>query len=90
MRLPGYGTIGDYENALTYFKQLVSLQPERPDIYYNIACIYARMDRVDESLDWLQQAIKKGFSDRRMMVLDKDLDNVRTSPGFMEMMKSVR
>ncbi|HOD72847.1 MAG TPA: tetratricopeptide repeat protein [Deltaproteobacteria bacterium] len=86
----GYGTIGDYENALTYFKQLVSLQPERPDIYYNIACIYARMDRVDESLDWLQQAIKKGFSDRRMMVLDKDLDNVRTSPGFMEMMKSVR
>ena len=57
-----YSKIGDYENVVVNLKKLLGQNPGKPDIYYNIACMYAKMERIDESVAWLDLAIKKGFN----------------------------
>jgi Tfp pilus assembly protein PilF len=72
-----YAKKGDYPNALASLKQLLSYSPKDPDSYYNEACIYAKMNRVDESIKWLNLAMKRGFCNWSLMKEDSDLANIR-------------
>lgn len=54
----------------------------RPQIYYNIACIYSLQDERDEAVEFLKKALDAGFSDFELMDYDGDLDNIRNHPKF--------
>jgi tetratricopeptide (TPR) repeat protein len=82
-----YSGKGDLDGALKLLDRMKAQQPENPDIYYNLACIKARQNRIDESVGLLETAIGKGFSNRHLLVLDKDLDNIKGSPEFRELLK---
>jgi tetratricopeptide (TPR) repeat protein len=74
-----YVKIADYDNAATNLKKLANLNPEKPDIYYNIACMYAKMENVDESLKWLEFSVRKGFNNWELIRKDPDLENIRST-----------
>jgi tetratricopeptide (TPR) repeat protein len=76
---------GEYAKALNVLLKLRDHQPNNPDVYYNIACIYARQNKVEESVSWLRKALEKGFKDRILISGDKDLDNIRGSKGYQEL-----
>jgi tetratricopeptide (TPR) repeat protein len=79
---------GDYDNALAALKQMVRLQPGNPVHYYSMASVLARQNKVDESIDWLETAIQRGFKDLGQIETDKNLENIRKSPRYQELVKS--
>ena len=76
-----------YDQAREVFKKLIVLQPENSTTYYNIAVLYALQNNVTESLAWLNKAIAKGYDNWDLIKTDKDLENIRNSEGYRELVK---
>jgi tetratricopeptide (TPR) repeat protein len=82
-----YALSGEYEKALFLFKEMLKLQPNSADICYAIACMYARQNKIDESIAWLKQAVKKGYQNWDQLKKDKNLENIRSSFGYRELIE---
>jgi len=76
-----------YDQAREVFKKLIVLQPENSTTYYNIAVLYALQNNVTESLAWLNKAIAKGYDNWDLIKTDNDLENIRNSEGYRELVK---
>jgi len=70
---------GNYAKALETLQGMRQYQPGNPDIYYNIACLYAKQNKGDESIAWLKQAVEKGFRNWDQIRTDPDLANIRNT-----------
>jgi hypothetical protein len=53
-----YGISGDLSKAKETFVYGTTQDPEYPLFYYNLACTYAAMNKMDESLEQLRLAYK--------------------------------
>jgi tetratricopeptide (TPR) repeat protein len=84
----GYAVNRDYDKALAALQQMVSLQPHNPVVHYSIASVLARQNKVNESIDWLQSAVRNGFKDRNRIITDKNLENIRNSNRYQELIQS--
>jgi len=71
-----------YDRMLRQFHQIRDQRPDIAETYYHIACIYARQDRIPESIIWLDQAIQKGFDRWDLIKTDSDLENIRGYDGY--------
>jgi protein O-mannosyl-transferase len=69
----------EFSNALEKINIIRKIQPDNPNVYYNTACIYAKMNMPDESVLWLKQAIDKGFHNISMISNDPDLAIIRNT-----------
>lgn len=81
-----FSSRGEYAQAIEALNRMLYLQPGNPDIYYNIACIYAKQNKTRESLEWLKSAINKGFKNWELIASDKDLDSIRNSEEYKKIM----
>ena len=77
---------GEYSKALEALFALRDIQPDNADVYYNIACIYAKQNMAEESLNWLKRALDKGFRDWKLIESDRDLDNIRETAGYKSLL----
>jgi hypothetical protein len=59
------------------------------NIYYNIACVYAKQNMVTESVSWLGKAIQMGFSNYDLIKTDPDLAHIRDTELMNNILKSV-
>jgi len=82
-----YSGIHEYAKALEVLQDMKRIRPGDPEIYYNIACIYAKQNMVKESIAWLEQAMEKGFQDWKLIKKDPDLINIRDTGYFEELMR---
>ena len=76
-----------YDQALEVFQKLIALQPDNPANYYNVAALYALLKNVTESLAWLNKAVARGYDNWDLIKTDKDLENIRDSQGYRELVK---
>jgi tetratricopeptide (TPR) repeat protein len=76
-----------YEEKLTLFHKIIERWPDKAEAYYHIACIYARGDRIHDSIKWLNQAIQKGFNRWDLLKTDSDLNTIRDSKEFQMLAK---
>jgi tetratricopeptide (TPR) repeat protein len=83
-----YSVKGDLDFSLKYLNRLVEIQPDNPDNYYNIACVYAKKNKVGESVSWMEKAIKKGFKNYDLIRKDPDLENIRNTAFIRDILKS--
>jgi len=83
-----YFVRNDYDRSLALFKAVVSLLPEHAATYYNIACVYARQKKTKDSIDWLKQAIEKGYANWELIKRDKDLEPIRSSPAYRALIEN--
>jgi Flp pilus assembly protein TadD len=72
------------------FRHALDLGYRPPTSAYNMACAYARANRIDESIQWLEKARSLGFDLNNYLDGDDDLDNIRSDPRFRELRKQVR
>ncbi len=77
----------EYYKALTVFLDILNYAPDDAETHYNIACMYSRLNRVDESMMWLRKAIDKGYANWDSIKTDADLHNVRDSKAYQEFIK---
>jgi len=81
-----YASKKEYDRSISLLIQSAKLQPDNPGIYYNVAGLYAVQNKKVDAIQWLETAFKKGYKSCRFARTDKDLDRVRTTAGYRELM----
>lgn len=81
---------GNLLAAETAARAAVKLFPNDANWHYNIACVCARAQRVDEALLWLEKAIDLGFNNIQQLQTDTDLAALRTSFTFTQLLEKAK
>ena len=72
----------DFAKGLEIDKRIVHMRPQDPIAFYNLACSYALLERVDSALKALRQAIELGYDEFDHMMKDPHLENARADRRF--------
>ena len=83
-----YSNRQEYTKALDVLQGMEQIQPGNPDVYYNIACIYAKQNMSDKSIEYLKQSIEKGFHNWELIKRDPDLASIRNTASINELIKN--
>ena len=73
--------------AIAVFGRAVVLKKDYVDPYYNLACLYAQMNEIDESLWYLRVAVAIDGGVINWVKKDADMKNVVASPEFKKIME---
>jgi Zn-dependent protease len=77
-----------YQEAARLFGEEFARRPS-PALAYDAACGWARAGRHQDALIWLGRAVEAGYSDRRHLDADPDLDAIREVPAFQELRRRI-
>ncbi|MEK6655518.1 MAG: tetratricopeptide repeat protein [Thermodesulfobacteriota bacterium] len=75
------------ERAIDLFSKAIVLKKEYVDPYYNLACLYAQTNEIDESLWYLKVAMTINGDVKNWVEKDADMKNVLDSPAFKKIME---
>ncbi|MBI4341529.1 MAG: hypothetical protein HY598_04525 [Candidatus Omnitrophica bacterium] len=81
-----YTRRGLHDKGLQVDLRLTQLHRQDPIAWYNLACSYALLKRLDESLDALHRACELGYADLNHLRRDPDLANIRHSPKYRQLL----
>ena len=70
------------ERAIEFMKTSVAIDPDDPQLLYNVACAYAVLGRTEEALASLEHAVDKGYGHKDWLVHDPDFYSLRETPRF--------
>ena len=84
-----WSNLGETEKALDWAKRSLEIDPEDPQLLYNVACVYAIEGMRDEALQCLELAIDKGYGHREWIEHDSDLNSLRTDKRFQALLDRV-
>ena len=76
-----------FEEAETLLRLMVERFPQSPAAHYNLACLLAIREQVDEAFGNLQKAVELGFHQVPHIKNDPDLANLREDERFAEALK---
>ncbi len=79
-----------YELAAAVAKRLVEIAPASASAHYNLSAVLGRLRRTDEALDALSRAVDLGWRDITHVLLDPDLDTLRTTERYLEIVSRLR
>ena len=85
-----YGGQGEFEKGLAIDLRLIGICPAEPTFHYNLACSYALLEKPDDALDALRQAIERGYDDWEHLERDEDLENLRKLETFRILVATAR
>lgn len=80
---------GDYRRAAIFFNIALRAGNEHPNLIYNLACAYSLAGNKKKALNYLGQAVKKGFNNLELIKKDKDLDFIRNEKEFKEIIQQL-
>ncbi len=66
-----------HEEALEVLQDFLANRPGDADCLYNLACLQARRENLDDSLHYLKKALEAGFHDSQRLQSDPDLEKLR-------------
>ena len=81
--------LGEREKSIEWAKKSYSLDPMDPYIVYGIACFQCRLGNLKEAMDYFEQSIRAGFTQKEWIVNDIDLDPIRKTPRFQALIKQL-
>ena len=79
--------LGKDKEAEEWMEKVIALDPDYAGNYYDKACLYARIGKLDESVASLKKAFEMGYRSFAHIRLDDDMDPVRELPAFKELLK---
>ena len=85
-----YTATGMYEKGLKTDLKLARLRPKDPLVHYNLACSFALLRRLNESLESLEKSIDLGYDDLMHLVNDSDLDSLRDDEVYKALINKLK
>ena len=80
----------NYSESIKRFKSATEINPERPGAFFYLAWAYAANRDKKKSLEFLNKAVEKGFSDAAMIEANKAFDSIRSDPEYQRIMERLR
>jgi hypothetical protein len=81
--------VGRKEECFREVESLLTLPAIDARTYYNSACRYAADSQNDRAIALLKDAVRAGYSDVHRFQTDPDLDPLRGTPEFEELMRNL-
>jgi HEAT repeat protein len=81
-----YHKLEDWKKAEEWYKRAIEANP-KSDAYFNYSCLLSVRGRTKEALAALSKAIENGYTRQNWIMRDGELENVRKTPEFKELMK---
>jgi len=78
-----------YREAAEMALRLAEILPDNPTVHYNLACVMARLHRIDDACDAFEQAIELGWRNVTHTRFDSDLHSIRSMPRFVQAMRTL-
>eukprot|EP01087_Luapelamoeba_hula_P013252 TRINITY_DN378_c0_g1_i2.p1 TRINITY_DN378_c0_g1~~TRINITY_DN378_c0_g1_i2.p1 ORF type:complete len:411 (+),score=102.49 TRINITY_DN378_c0_g1_i2:47-1234(+) len=75
------------ENGKKYLQSMLDLVPTHPVANYNMACVHSLLGHLQEAADSLRAAIQGGYNNLKHMMQDADLENLRATPYFNDLVQ---
>jgi adenylate cyclase len=75
-------TLNETEKAIEFMRTSVTIDPDDPQLLYNVACTYAVMGRTEDALTSLEHAVDKGYGHKDWLLHDPDFESLRETPRF--------
>jgi predicted esterase len=80
----------NYFESIKRLKSATEINPDRPGAYFYLAWAYAANRDKKKSLQSLNTAVEKGFSDTSMITANKAFDSFRNEPEYQQIMARLR
>lgn len=80
--------LGRNDEAKAWMKQLLDADPENVGLYYDAACLYARMGESEKAVGYLRTALELGYRNLMHIAQDDDLDTIREREDFKELINT--
>lgn len=77
----------EIDSSLRYINKAIQLNPRQDYYYYFQACAYALNKKIHESVSSLRTALEKGFNDFYDVLHDDDLNIIRNTKEYGELVK---
>jgi tetratricopeptide (TPR) repeat protein len=84
-----YTRAGWHEKGLAIDQKLSRLRPDDGVVFYNLACSYSLLEKLDEAFKALGRAIELGYNDFAHMDTDADLSRVRADLRYQQIVARV-
>lgn len=95
-----YNRVKKYPETIRVYQELISvieqfkLENARTKFlfttYYNLACVYSLTGERAKGVEWLEKAVRAGFTDRAWIRRDGELDAIREEPGYKKLLADDR
>ncbi len=82
-----WSNLGETERALDWAKRSLVIDPEDPQLLYNVACVYAIEGMKEDAITCLERAIDKGYGHREWIEHDSDLNSLRSDRRFQALLE---
>lgn len=79
-----------YSESIKPLKLATEVNPDRPGVYFYLAWAYAAERDKKKSLQFLNTAVEKGFSDAGMITTNKAFDSIRNDPEYQQIMARLK
>jgi predicted esterase len=80
----------NYSESIKRFKLATEVNPDRPGAFFYLAWAYAANRDKKKSLQSLNTAVEKGFSDIAMITANKAFDALRNDPEYQQIMARLK
>lgn len=81
-RMYALAFLGREDEAVQWMDSIISADPDNASLFYDKACLNARMCRVEEGLAALRRAFELGFRSFAHIEHDDDMDPLRDTPEY--------
>ena len=82
-----YHDLRQYDSAIAYITKAILINPRDNLAYYYLAQSFAKNNKPEDALRYLEQALQRGYDLYEYIVLDPDFESIRKYPSYKAMMK---
>jgi tetratricopeptide (TPR) repeat protein len=65
-------------------------QDKRVSVWYSYRCVAAAANRADDAVQYLQEAVNRGYKDADGLLHDDEIKTLHTSPKFQQLLAALR
>jgi tetratricopeptide (TPR) repeat protein len=82
-----YQKKGDYRKAQADYALSIKLDKHSDLPYFNMACLYAVLNKKTEACLWLSKAVDRGYANWAQMKSTSDLETIRDQSCYTDIIK---
>ncbi len=82
LSLPAEAKDYSYDDAIRLARFAIRAHPREPLLYFYLATFYSAINKLDKSLFYFEEALRRGFSDWSRIHSDPSFSNARKTAGF--------